>query len=56
MLKMAQIADPSLMVARLDCCTGKLMMDVEEISDHFWRENPWGRAMKEQLAHPAQPK
>lgn len=36
--------------------TGKLMMGVEEISDHFWRETPWGRAMKDQLSNPPQPK
>lgn len=35
---------------------GKLMMEVEQISDHFWRETPWGKAMKEQLSHSTQPK
>ena len=37
-------------------CTGKLMMSVEEISDRFWRETPWGQAMKDQLSHPTPPK
>ena len=49
----------------LNCCqlyrlvrllTGKLMMNVDEISDHFWRETPWGKAMKEQLSNPTQRK
>ena len=25
------------------------MMEVEDISEAFWRETPWGRAMRDQL-------
>lgn len=35
---------------------GKMMMDVERISEAFWRETPWGKAMKDTLRNHPFPK
>lgn len=35
---------------------GKMMMEVERISEAFWRETPWGQTMKETLRNQPFPK
>lgn len=34
----------------------KMMMEVEEISEAFWRDTPWGRAMRDELKNHPFPK
>jgi len=35
---------------------GKMMMEVGEISEAFWRETPWGQAMRDELKNHPYPK
>ncbi len=34
----------------------KMMMEVGEISEAFWRETPWGKAMRDELKNHPYPK
>ena len=34
----------------------KMMMEVEEIAEAFWRETPWGKAMRDELKNHPYPK